>query len=202
MKLPRLYLRKFWRSSWNHPAMIGWPQWWGKTISGWWCPGIGTLSCCTLLAIFLHWQAASENKFVSTFLSFSSPSHSCSPSATESLFVRRRCQHHRVLQRKRDNFTERQKKSIFQMSTFSGSHGKSSASADAWVALVRGHSKAFWCCHPSLQLWTQSWVVLKVNADTKWRLALCTDPYSWVNENWAFLAENYVILEYFLTRNM
>ena len=26
--------------------------------------------------------------------------------------------------------------------------------------------------------------------------------YSWVNENWAFLAENYVILEYFLTRNM
>ena len=27
-------------------------------------------------------------------------------------------------------------------------------------------------------------------------------PYSWVNENWAFLAENYVILEYFITRNM
>ena len=27
-------------------------------------------------------------------------------------------------------------------------------------------------------------------------------PYSWVNESWAFLAENYVILEYFLTRNM
>ena len=27
-------------------------------------------------------------------------------------------------------------------------------------------------------------------------------PYSWVNENWDFLAENYVFLEYFLTRNM
>ena len=26
--------------------------------------------------------------------------------------------------------------------------------------------------------------------------------YSWVNENWDFLVENYVILEYFLTRNM
>ena len=26
--------------------------------------------------------------------------------------------------------------------------------------------------------------------------------YSWVNENWDFLAENYVFLEYFLTRNM
>ena len=33
-------------------------------------------------------------------------------------------------------------------------------------------------------------------------LDLQITAYSWVNENWAFLAENYVILEYFLTRNM
>ena len=30
----------------------------------------------------------------------------------------------------------------------------------------------------------------------------CHLAYSWVNENWDFLVENYVILEYFLTRNM
>ena len=39
-------------------------------------------------------------------------------------------------------------------------------------------------------LWSNRW--------THWPF----ESYSWVNENWAFLAENYVILEYFLTRNM
>ena len=43
--------------------MKWWLQWWGKTISGWWDPGIGFLSRCTLSAIFLHWRAASWNKY-------------------------------------------------------------------------------------------------------------------------------------------
>ena len=33
-------------------------------------------------------------------------------------------------------------------------------------------------------------------------LVFVLSPYSWVNENWDFLTENYVFLEYFLTRNM
>ena len=45
---------------------------------------------------------------------------------------------------------------------------------------------------------------LHFNRPTKYLYEMISviGAYSWVNENWAFLAENYVILEYFLTRNM
>ena len=75
------------------------------------------------------------------------------------------------------------------------------------MTISHDHSPWPW---PWLWPWPWPWALAHGNNQNRFMIITVAltighhrdTTYSWVNENWAFLAENYVILEYFLTRNM
>ena len=89
----------------------------------------------------LPWLTGWKWEWICHSFFFPSPWHLCWLSETAILFVRRRCQRHRVLQRNKEIISERQE--IIQLTTISCSHGKSSTNANAWVPLIRRHCLAF-----------------------------------------------------------